>query len=306
MGEVLIGTEAIADGAVTRHTLQRWYRPIYPDVHVPKNSEPSLRDRTLGGWLWTRRAGIVTGVAASALYGAEWIDDDAPVELIAAHDRFPRGLVVRDERIALDEITCLAGMPVATPARTACDLGRFLSRKQAIARMDALMRARPFETDDVARLAQRYRGARGVARLKSVLPMVDGGAASPRETWLRLLYTDAGLPRPTTQIPIFDERGRVVRTVDMGWEEFRVAAEYDGGQHQTDRGQYVKDLRVLPELARLGWDVMRVIKEDWESVIIDRAERALRARGWDGTAGDGVTRAERPRAETVFRQRKCG
>jgi len=303
MGEVLIGTEAIAGGAITRHTLQRCYRPIYPNVHVPKGREPSLRDRTIGGWLWTRRTGIVTGTAASALHGAEWIDDDVAIELIAPHNRFPRGLVVRDERIELDEITCIAGIPVATAERTACDLGRFLPRRQAIARMDALMRARPFEIDEVVRLAQRYRGARGVAQLKSILPLVDGGAASPRETWLRLLYIDAGLPRPATQIPIYDEWGRVVRTVDMGWEEFQVASEYDGGQHQTDRGQYVKDLRVLPKLAQLGWDVMRVIKEDWESEVIARADRALRARGWDGTVDDG---GRRDRGETAFQQRKCG
>ncbi|MDV3123969.1 hypothetical protein M1247_03500 [Mycobacterium sp. 21AC1] len=295
MGELLIGTEAVAGGVVTRHELQRWYRPVFRNVHAPKNHELSLRDRTVGAWLWTRRGGIVTGVAASALHGAEWVDTDVKIELIWDYIRSPRGLVVRHERIADDEITCVAGLPVTTPARTAFDLGRFLPRKQAIARLDALMRAQPFSTEDVLMLAKRYRGARGVAKLKAVLPLVDGGAASPRETWLRLVYIDAGLPRPTTQITIVDEWGRLVRTVDMGWEEFKVASEYDGGQHQTDRAQYVKDLRVLPELGRLGWDVMRVIKEDREVDVIQRAHRALKARGWGGTL-----------RETSFRQQKSG
>ncbi|WP_418004485.1 hypothetical protein ACNO8X_05475 [Mycobacterium sp. PDNC021] len=295
MGEVIIGSEAIANGVVTKHALQRWYRPIYPDVHVRKDAEPSLEDRTIGAWLWTRRAGIVTGVAASALHGAEWVEDDVTVELIAPHNRLPRGLVVRDERISDNEITCVAGLPVATPARTAFDLGRFLPRGKALERLDALIRARPFQLGDVMRLAERYKGARGVAKLKEILPLVDGGAASPPETRLRLLYIDAGLPRPTTQIPIRDEWGRVVRTVDMGWEEFMVASEYDGGQHQTDRDQYVKDLRVLPKLARLGWDVMQVIKEDRKADVVSRAVRALHARSWDGTT-----------TETAFPQRKCG
>ena len=44
----------------------------------------------------------------------------------------------------------------------------------------------------------------------------DGGAASPKETWLRLLFIDAGLPRPTTQIPAVREHGRLVRMLDMG------------------------------------------------------------------------------------------
>lgn len=295
MGEVIIGSEAIANGVVTRHTLQRWYQRIYPDIHVPKDCELSLQDRTVGAWLWTRRAGIVTGLAASALHGAEWVDDDVRIELNAPHNRVPRGLVVRDERIADDEITCVAGLPVTTPARTAFDLGRFLPRRQALERLDALMRARPFLSGEVMRLAERYRGARGVARLKDVLPLVDGGAASLPESRLRLLYIDAGLPRPTTQIPIRDEWGRLVRTVDMGWEEFKVVAEYDGEQHQTDRAQYVKDRRVLPKLARLGWDVMQVIKEDRQSDVVARAIRAMQVRGWDGTT-----------AEPAVTQRKCG
>lgn len=293
MGEILIGTEAIAGGVVTRHELQRWYRPIFRNVHVPRDQSLSLRDRTTAAWLWTRREGVVTGVAASALHGAEWVDDDIAIEFLWDYIRSPRGIVVRHERVEDDEIACVAGIPVTTPARTAFDLGRFLPRTKAVERLDALMRACPFSIEDVLILAKRYRGARGVARLKAVLPLVDGGAASPPETRLRLLYIDAGLPRPTTQIAIADEWGRVVRTVDMGWEDFEVASEYDGGQHQTDRAQYVKDLRVLPKLAQLGWDVMRVIKEDREADVVQRAYRALTARGWDPR-----------RRETAFQQRK--
>lgn len=295
MGEVFVGSEAVANGVVTRHELQRWYRPIYPNVHIPRNRVPSLRDRTVGAWLWSHREGVVSGVAASALHGAEWVDDDVEIELVWDCTRPPDGIVVRNERIADDEVTCVSGIPVTTPARTAFDLGRFLPRRKAVERLDALMRACPFSAEDVLMLTKQYRGARGVAKLKAVLPLVDGGAQSPPESRLRLLYIDAGLPRPTTQIAIADEWGRVVRTVDMGWDDFQVASEYDGGQHQTDRAQYVKDLRVLPKLEQLGWDVMRVIKEDREAQVVQRAYRALKARGWDGTL-----------RETVFQPRKCG
>ena len=146
--------------------------------------------------------------------------------------------------------------------------------------MDALMRARPFSAEEVLVLAKRYRGARGVGLLKDALPLVDGGAASPRETSLRLLFIDAGLPRPTTQIPIFDRDGRLLRTVDMGWEDFMVVAEYDGDQHRTDRGQYVKDQRVVPKIERLGWIVIRVIKEDRPHEVVQRAWDAMVSHGW--------------------------
>ena len=146
--------------------------------------------------------------------------------------------------------------------------------------MDALMRARSLSKEDVLLLAKRYRGARGVKLLKDALPLVDGGAASPRETWLRLAYVDAGLPCPATQIPIFGSDGRVLRTVDMGWEDFMVLSEYDGDQHRTDRQQYVKDMRVIPEIERLGWIVLRVIKEDRRYDVVRAARDALVSRGW--------------------------
>lgn len=31
--------------------------------------------------------------------------------------------------------------------------------------------------------------------------------------------------------------------VDMGWEDIKVAVEYDGDQHRSNRRQYVKDIR---------------------------------------------------------------
>jgi len=280
MGEVFIGSQAVATGVVTRHELARWYRPFYPNVHAPKGHALTLQDRTVGAWLWSKRQGIVTGVAASALHGAEWVDADVPIELILNCARPPRGILTRHERIADDEFTLDGQLPVTTPARTALDLGRFLPRGTALERLDALMRARPFSTEEVLLLAKRYRGARGVRLLKDILPLVDGGAASPRETALRLLFIDAGLPRPTTQIPIYDHDGSYLRAVDMGWEDFMVAAEYDGDQHRTDRPQYVKDMRVLPKLERLGWIIVRVIKEDRRDEVIRQAWDAMVSRGW--------------------------
>lgn len=67
--------------------------------------------------------------------------------------------------------------------------------------------------------------------------------------------------------------------LDMGWEEFSVAVEYDGDQHRADRRQYVRDLTRLRMLTDLGWTVIRVIAEDRPSQWLARAEAALRERG---------------------------
>jgi hypothetical protein len=187
--------------------------------------------------------------------------------------------VVRNETLADDEKTKVAGVPVTTPARTAFDLGRHLPRGEAVARLDALMRATPFSVEDVLVLAKRYRCARGLRRLRVALPLVDGGAASPKETWLRLLLIDAGLPIPTTQIPVHDA-WQLVAVLDMGWENLKVAAEYDGDQHRSDRRQYVRDIRRAAKLERMGWIVVRVIAEDRPDDVVGRALKALESRGF--------------------------
>ena len=68
--------------------------------------------------------------------------------------------------------------------------------------------------------------------------------------------------------------------LDRGWEDFKVACEYDGDQHRTDRGRYVKDVRVYRKLEQMGWITIRVIKDDREQDIISRVDEALRRRGY--------------------------
>ncbi|ORB30672.1 hypothetical protein [Mycolicibacterium parafortuitum] len=305
MGHIIIGTEAIANGAVTRYELQRFYRPIYTNVHAPRLPAPTLRDRTEAAWLYSKRGGIVSGLAAAAVHGSKWISADIDIELIYHCPRAPKGILARNERIAPDEWQQVGGIPVTTPSRTAFDLGRYRPEYDALARLDALMASRPYSIDDVLLLAKRYKGARGVARLKAVLPFVDGGAESPRESCWRKVILDAGFPTPRTQIPVVDHDGRHVRFLDFGWEKFQVALEYDGDQHQSDRGQYLKDRRVMPELRRLGWHVTAVVKEDDPVAVIQTLSQAMRTRGWHGPIQiPSYAYSARFRAETASRKQK--
>jgi hypothetical protein len=279
MKDVFVGSEAVAQGRLSPYELRSRFRAVYPDVYVPDDAAPSLRTRSVGAWLWSQRRGVLAGLAAAALHGAAWIDDDAPIELIWRNPHPPAGVVTCNFDVDDDEVTRVAGLPVTTTARTAYDLGRFLPRDKAVERMDALMHARAFSAEDVVLLAKRHAGARGLRRLRTALPLVDGGAASPKETWLRLLLIDAGFPVPETQVPVLDGFFPV-GWVDMGWRQYRVAAEYDGDHHRKDRRTYVKDQRRSREIAALGWTVVRVIAEDRRDDIIRRVDAALGRRGY--------------------------
>jgi hypothetical protein len=279
MSGVILGGEAVAAGVVTRHELRRWYKHLYRGVYVPKDRDVSLRDRAIGAWLVSHRSAVIAGVAASALHGAPWVDPDVPIELAGAKCSPQEGLIPRTERVADDEITRIAGLPVTTRVRTAFDLGRHLDRPEALARMDALMWNQPFSVDAVLALAQRYPRARGVRQLRELLPLVDGGAESPRESLTRLWLHDAGFPRPETQIPVLAGSTQPVAWLDMGWRDSMVAVEYDGDQHRKDRKQYVKDIARLRMLEALGWKVIRVIAEDHPHDWLARVDAALIARG---------------------------
>ncbi len=238
----------------------------------------------MGAWLWSKRRAVITGRAAAALHGAKWIDDTAPVEVIWANNHTPRGVITRRERLGADEVCEFPeGMRVATPARSALDLGRYLEFDDAVAHLDALARATAVPPSDVLALTYRYAGARGVRCCRIAIDMMDAGSQSPKETWLRLLLIGAGFPRPTTQIALY-EFGAPVAHLDMGWPSIRVSAEYDGDQHRTDRVTYVKDMRRAELIDRLGWLNVRVVKEDREIDIIARVRDAWARREREGMA----------------------
>ena len=69
----------------------------------------------------------------------------------------------------------------------------------------------------------------------------------------------------------------MIARVEMGGEDLKVAAEYEGDHHRTDRRRFNTDIRRLETLAELDWIVVRVTAEDGPGGIIRRVA-AARAR----------------------------
>ncbi|GAB5900691.1 hypothetical protein [Mycolicibacterium mageritense] len=278
MRDVFIGSEMLKAGALSRGQLRWNYRAIFPDIYVPKTAKPSLRRRTVGAWLWSGCNGVIAGRAAAALHGALWVPADTPIEMIWRNGRPPPGIIVRNERIDSDEVTEIAGLAVTTPERTALDLSRHLPRDVAVRHLDALARATDVKAVNALLLADRYPRARGLRRAEIALDLMDGGAESPKETWLRLVLIDGGLPRPRTQIRVFDGFNQAF--IDMGYEEPKVGLDYEGKHHSEDRRQYVFDIGRAELIDREGWDDIRVVAEHSKAYILHRAREALRLRSW--------------------------
>ncbi len=278
MREPFIGSEAIARGVVTKSQLCTYYSRIFRDVYINREMDVTAALRAKAGWLWAGRRGVVAGFSAAALHGSDWVDIATPVELI--HDNRHRltGIQIHGDRVEEDEIEDVGGVPVTSPARTVLDLGCWYPTTTAVAAIDALARATDIKAADVELLAGRYGGRRGITRARQALGLFDAGAQSPKESWLRVVLMQAGLPRPQTQIPVSDEFGELIVYLDMGWEDLKVAVEYDGEQHRSDRWQYTWDIRRKEMLECLGWIVIRVVAGDRPAQILQRVRAALAQR----------------------------
>lgn len=277
MEEPFIGSEAVAAGLVMPYALRSRFVKLHPDVYVPAKMTLTAQSRAQAAWLWSRRRGVVAGQSAAALHGAKWIDHRAPAELMYRYRRQPGGVHTWSDRLAEDEIQTIAELPVTTPERTALDIACRYPLDRALAVIDALARATDLKVSGVAALAERYRGRRGIARARTALPLVDAGAESPRETWLRLLLIRAGFPTPQTQIPIY-EYGTLIACLDMGWEGIKLAVEYEGDHHRTDQRQFHRDIRRAESLVESGWAVIRVTAGDTAGGVIARVSAAWQRR----------------------------
>jgi hypothetical protein len=277
MEQAFVGADLLASG-VTRSQLRWRYKAVHPRIYVPRNATPSVELDAHAAWLWTDRRGIVGGRAAAALHGVEWVKPGTPIELIAPRERPRPGVLVRNERIDWDEVCLIGDLPVTTPARTALDLARHFKRNEAVRNLDALAAATGLTADEVRPLVERYRGWRGMKRARIALSLMDGGAQSPKETWLRLLVIDAGYPRPRTQIRVHD--GATEAFIDMGWDEPMIGLDYDGAQHQTDRSRFVHDIGRNAFVESQGWLDLHIVKEHSRAFILHRLREAAERRAW--------------------------
>ena len=276
-----LGAAAVLRGDISAYQLRTRYRAVYRNVYVAKDAALTAVTRARAAWLWSGGEATLTGLSAAAILGTKWIDAARPAGLSRADRHCPPGIVAHSYRLDPADTCTVTGVRVTTPARTAFDIGRTLRADRAIPILDALSNATNFKVTDVIALADTRPGARGVRRLRASLRLVDGGAESPQETRLRLLLVRAGLPAPQTQIEFVDEYGVVRIRVDMGWPTWRVAVEYDGVQHWSDRYQRSWDIDRIAMLEAMGWAVVRVSAEmlSRPGVIIERVVARLRAAG---------------------------
>ncbi|WP_460516383.1 hypothetical protein [Humibacter antri] len=162
-------------------------------------------------------------------------------------------------------------LPVTTAADTWCHISSLLSREDLVAAGDFLIsgqrlwsgiRTTPLCTPgDLADAASRYGRTPGATAIRWALPRLRTPVDSRRESLLRLLLVEHGLPEPVVAHPA-TVAGGVVLHPDLSYPASKIAIEYEGDEHRSSKRRWRDDLRRVRLLEEAGWRVFRVTDDD--------------------------------------------
>ncbi|NYJ04361.1 hypothetical protein [Petropleomorpha daqingensis] len=274
--------EARARG-VTRGQIALDGLPIARGLYVSRAFAPTLAVRCRA---WTKLLppdatfGLET---AAALLGAQLRPPAAVQIVLRPRPVLPRrgGLQVHVRDLREDDVVVEDGLRITSGAQTFLDLAARLPPAELVAVGDALMRAGHLTADELSARLARADGVRGVTRGRACAPLLTPEAQSRPESLVRYWIHIAGLPLPTPQVPVRDRWGREIVHADLGYEEWKVALEYEGRQH-ADPEQFGRDIDRYSLMGADGWLLLRYAGRHLArpATIVDRTERALRSRGW--------------------------
>ncbi|NEA34472.1 hypothetical protein [Streptomyces sp. SID13031] len=155
------------------------------------------------------------------------------------------------------------GLQITSPLATAVHLARHLRRPFALSALDAMARAGLATRLDVQDAIRRFPHHPGIVQARELAALIDPGAESPGESWLRLWMIDAGFPPPVPQIEITDEVNSY--RIDLGFldpipgtADRHLGLEYDSDKWHGTAEQRRHDSVRRTRLGRLGWDVLSV------------------------------------------------
>jgi very-short-patch-repair endonuclease len=256
-------TELVAELALT---------PVLRGVYLPTNLLRDVSARAAAVALVLPPGAAVCRRTAAWLHGVDARAPGAhtqppPLECLVPRGRVPLrrpGVASFASDLPSGEICMVDGVPTTTPDRTALDLARWGERFTGLATLDAFAHAGLIDLGSLRERVTALSGQRHVAQARQLVELCEPKTESFGESWMRLRMIDAGLPRPTVQVSLRDRKGVEIYRLDTGYEEHRVAAEYDGEQfHGRSVGQRRADEgRRAAVLARFGWTVIGFTSEN--------------------------------------------
>ncbi|MFJ3385664.1 MULTISPECIES: hypothetical protein [unclassified Curtobacterium] len=177
------------------------------------------------------------------------------------------------------DVTTVFGVRVSTPAAFWYECRTVLGLRALVVLGDHLVGVGRLTSP--ARLAATvHPGDRGVVAARAALELIRIGAESPMETIVRLIVMEAGFPEPELNVDVLDGSGRFIGRVDMAWVGLRIAVEYDGDHHRTDRETFSHDRTRGNAFTVASWLTIHVTAQDAHhpSAFLERLRQAFALR----------------------------
>jgi hypothetical protein len=287
-------TKQAAQAGITRSQLtagveNREIRRVLTGVYVRAELPDTSQLRARAALLVISPFSVICDRTAAWIHDVDVLDYHEldvlpPLEtyVLRGHDPTDRPECAGGTRDLRSEDICLVdGVPVTTPLRTAMDLGCKMSRRRALAAMDAFMRHHGVTRADMELTLPRYFRRRGVVQLRQLVPIADPRAESSGESWVRLEIDDARLPPPVPQHWVC-VGGRQVWRLDLAYPHAKVAIEYDGREFHEGEENEQADERRRGWLREQGWIVIVLDKHSFapeaRDAWIDELKTALQRR----------------------------
>lgn len=213
-----------------------------------------------------------------------WMADQRVIHVTAPRTtNRPRRRDIVTHYASLVPIECIeiGDFRITSPARTYADIAYRLTVGQLVAFGDAVMRRYGTSERELIATVLRRKRYPGRRRARFCVDLLDPRAESPKESELRIMLRDAGLPEPSINPDILDDHGQFLARADIAFEEYQVIAEFDGAYH-AEMHQRAYDAARRAVLREHGWIVVEIVGEDmrYPSRVVSRVRNALRERGW--------------------------
>ncbi|TDD72018.1 hypothetical protein E1262_04710 [Jiangella aurantiaca] len=258
-----------------RRTYVRVHRCVYAERGSPLDGERAVR-----AWMLALPAdAALYGATAAAWYGLP-VEPPSSVQVIVPPGTVPRrrpGLEPH-EGLGPDDAAIHRGLRVTTPERTWLDLSLTLGDVDLVVVGDAMVGRGLTTPERLIETADAARRRRGIVRARSLARLIRNRVDSPQETRLRLTLVDHGsLPEPAVNPDLLDDHGGWIGRPDLAYEEAKVAIQYEGDVHRTNRKRWRTDIARDEVLRDNGWEVIRVTADDLArpSQLCARVRRSL-------------------------------
>lgn len=216
--------------------------------------------------------GGVTGWAALCWSGGRWFDGTTsggrrqlPVVLAScARDvRRQAGIRVCEERLNPGELVVVDGLRLTCAERSVLfEMRNAPNDRRAVVHADMAAYSDLISLAELGLYLSTRNATTGLPQARRAFRLADENSWSPMEVLMRLVWEiDAGLPRPLTNRPLFDRRGRHLGTPDLFDPVAGVVGEYDGAHH-LEGSQRHRDLRRESAFRAAGLEYVTMLALD--------------------------------------------